>query len=132
MWVRKSPEEKNQTSKTYTVKGLLIAATVVSVFGVIFYKLGISGRNAAFLSPQKSWAEAIALFPMFFGGSCIVFVLVYLLSRIASVISPQKTNAVLCLKCNKVKAYDGTNLCECGGELRDFSEFKWIEENSGK
>jgi hypothetical protein len=36
---------------------------------------------------------------------------------------------LICDKCSRIKNYDKTNRCECGGTFINFDEVKWIEDN---
>ena len=39
-----------------------------------------------------------------------------------------KSNTIMCDKCNKTKAFDSNLTCVCGGHFYNLDKFEWIEE----
>jgi hypothetical protein len=133
MWVHKSAEELVREHKRLWIRlgGPLtlffLALTVVITLGLTGPVSPISG--ARWHSPSsfgdllsRSFEVALVSFIVAYGWQMLAgkpFLELMHPSRMA-----------ICTKCFRAQWFSGRRSCECGGDLEDFSLWKWVDDES--
>lgn len=144
MWIRKTNDEidnKNNNEEYFFGIKLTIIKISVFIFFFVFiftmaFELIFGESKGRFYLPQEysrekiTWSDIPGKLPEYFTFASVSGILLYILAR---KFKNYKTsgNTYICQKCNKVKANDGINKCECGGEYIQIDKMKWVEDDNG-
>lgn len=128
MWVPKTAEElktaKQRSHKKY--KRTISLSVLGIVAAITFFRGGIEAAT------KGSYFVPLDEIPGRFVNTLIVLLSIVLLSLI---FGTRRSNpddeegelALVCPKCERVKAWDGYLPCECGGHFEDIRTMKWVE-----
>ncbi len=104
-----------------------MVAALVSVFWFV-YRIT---RGRHWTNPgddrRRPIAEALAEMPAFF---VVSFVFVYI-AQILFGLFTDKSRAVICSNCHKVKAPEHEVDCKCGGRLEPLENWHWAQDGEG-
>jgi len=122
MWTRKTKEELVQTRKRQKIADIL-AAVVLWIFLSCFTAAVPGWGENAKVSTFKDFLQRLPPRMAFWGlvAGCSLW------GRF-KVRKSGKATAVVCLRCQTVKARQGETVCQCGGELVNLNEMKWLKE----
>ena len=135
MWKNRNEEElKNiRQRKKNAYKDIwrpCILAVIIFIVSAIQAKIGFSKYRIPSISPI-TWEDFFkeGLLTVFWLGLIAFFVIyagqIILKRRIFS-----GTEAMICLKCEKLKNDDKIYQCDCGGAFVPLDELEWIEDKS--
>lgn len=133
MWKYKSEFEitkiRKRKKKAYKeIRSPIFRAIFLFFFVAIMIKTGLPTVFTPQFHPM-SWRTFLekGIWKAFIFG-LLIFFLNYIVQIVTKKPFPVKTEAMICLKCEKIKIDNKKYQCDCGGEFVPLDELEWVDD----
>jgi len=127
MWVTKTPQEMEETSKEAFTKsqpiGMGVVYIVLGIFLMIpvFFNVGrLTWRPSPFVRPMDDVMQRLP-------AMVFIYLIAIIPMWVLKVPILKKKKVVICPECEAAKDDDGDYGCPCGGHFVDIKTMKWVE-----